>query len=68
MACRDGLPYEEALKAITINAADIIGVGDRVGSLERGKDADIRILSGDPLELKTKVEKVIINGELAWSR
>jgi imidazolonepropionase-like amidohydrolase len=61
-------PYEEALKAITINPAKIIGVGERVGSLEKGKDADIRILSGDPLELKTKVEKVIIDGELVWSR
>ena len=68
LACREGLPYEEALKAITISPAQIIGVGDRVGSLEKGKDADIRIISGDPLELKTKVEKVIINGELAWSR
>ena len=68
LACRDGLPYEEALKSITINSAEIIGVGDRVGSLEKGKDADIRILTGDPLELKTKVDKVIIDGELAWSR
>jgi imidazolonepropionase-like amidohydrolase len=68
LACREGLPYDEALKAITINPAKIIGVGDRVGSLEKGKDADIRILSGDPLELKTKVEKVIINGELVHSR
>jgi len=68
LACRDGLPYDYALRAVTINPAEIIGVSDRVGSLERGKDADIRILSGDPLELKTKVEKVIINGEMAWSR
>ena len=60
--------YEEALKAISINPAQIIGVGDRVGSLEKGKDTDIRILSGDPLELKMKGEKVIITGELAWSR
>ena len=60
--------YEEALKAISINPAQIIGVGDRVGSLEKGEDADIRILSGDPLELKMKGEKVIITGELAWSR
>ena len=68
LACREGLPYEEALKSITINSAEIIGVGDRVGSLEGGKDADIRILSGDPLELKTKVEKVIIDGVLTWNR
>ena len=65
---REGLPYEEALKCITINAAEIIGVGERVGSLEKGKDADIRILSGDPLELKTKVEKVILDGEVVFSR
>ena len=58
----------EAIKAITINSAEIIGISDRVGSLERGKDADIRILSGDPLELKTKVEKVIIDGEMVYSR
>ncbi|MBM3291998.1 amidohydrolase [Candidatus Bathyarchaeota archaeon] len=68
LAHREGLPYEEALKVITINPAEILGVNDRVGSLEKGKDADIRILSGDPLELKTKVEKVILNGELVYSR
>jgi len=56
IACREGLPYDVALKAITITPAEIIGVGDRVGSLEKGKDADLRILSGDPLELRTKVE------------
>jgi imidazolonepropionase-like amidohydrolase len=68
LAHREDLPYEEAIKAITINSAEIIGISDRVGSLERGKDADIRILSGDPLELKTKVEKVIIDGEMVYSR
>jgi len=68
IACREGLPYDVALKAITITPAEIIGVGDRVGSLERGKDADLRILSGDPLELRTKVEKVLIDGEVVYSR
>jgi len=58
------LPYDYALKAITINPAEILGVADRVGSLEKGKDADIRILSGDPLDLQTKVETVIIDGEI----
>ena len=62
------MPYEEGLKAITIDPAEIIGVANRVGSIEKGKDADIRILSGDPLELKTRVEKVFIDGELTWSR
>ena len=68
LAHREGLPYDEALKVITINPAEILGVSDRVGSLEKGKDADLRILSGDPLELKTKVEKVILDGEIVFSR
>ena len=64
MAVKHGLPYDEALKAITITPAEILGVADRVGSLEKGKDADLRILDGDPLELRTKVEMVIIDGEI----
>ena len=64
MAVKHGLPYDEALKAITITPAEIIGVADRVGSIEKGKDADLRILDGDPLELRTKVEMVIIDGEV----
>jgi imidazolonepropionase-like amidohydrolase len=68
LAVRDGLPYEEGLKVITIDPAEIIGVANRVRSIEKGKDADIHIISGDPLELKTRVEKVFINGELTWSR
>ncbi|MGD2200390.1 MAG: amidohydrolase [Candidatus Bathyarchaeota archaeon] len=64
MAVKHGLPYEEALKAITIIPAEILGVDDRVGSIEEGKDADFRILDGDPLELRTKVEKVLIDGEV----
>ena len=63
MAVKHGLPYDEALKAITITPAEILGVEDRVGSIEVGKDADLRILDGDPLELRTKVEVVIIDGE-----
>ena len=61
------LPDEEALKAITINAAEILGVDDRVGSLEPGKDADIIILDGPPLNVQTKVENVYIDGLLAYS-
>lgn len=64
IAVREGLPKEEALKTITINPAEIIGVADRVGSLEKGKDADIVIWSGDPTETATKAEKVFVNGEL----
>jgi len=66
MAVKSGLPYEAALRAITIDPAEIIGVADRVGSIEKGKDADLRILDGDPLELRTRVEKVIIDGEVVY--
>ena len=54
MAVKHGLPYVDALKAITITPAEILGVDDRVGSIEKGKDANLRILDGDPLELRTK--------------
>ena len=66
MAVKHGLPYEAALKAITITPAEIIGVADRVGSIEEGKDADFRILDGDPLELRTRVETVLIDGEIVY--
>ena len=67
MAVKHGLPYDAALKAITITPAEILGVADRVGSIEKGKDADIRILDGDPLELRTKVEMVLIDGEVVYT-
>ncbi len=65
---KHGLPYDYALKAITIVPAEILGVADRVGSIEPGKDADLRLLSGDPLDVMTKVRKVIIDGELVYPR
>jgi imidazolonepropionase-like amidohydrolase len=65
LAVREGMDELDALKAITINAAVVSGVADRVGSLEKGKDADVIVLSGHPFELMTRVERVIINGEVA---
>jgi imidazolonepropionase-like amidohydrolase len=67
LSVKEGLPYDYALKAITIVPAEIIGVSDRVGSLEVGKDADLRLLSGDPLDIMTKCQNVIINGEVVHS-
>ena len=64
LAVREGLPEEEALKAITINAAEIIGVEERVGSLEAGKDADIVVFSGHPFDYRTLPELVMVNGEV----
>ena len=66
MAVKHGLPYEVALKAITITPAEILGVADRVGSIEVGKDADLRILDGEPLELRTKVRMVLIDGDVVY--
>ena len=57
-----GLPKEEALKAITLYPAEIIGISDRVGSLEKGKDATLMVTNGDPLEITTEVEKLYIQG------
>lgn len=68
IAAREGMDEKEAMKAITINAAEITGIGDRVGSLEKGKDADLVIFDGNPLELKSKVQMTIINGILVYER
>ncbi len=57
-----GLSREDALKAITINAAEILGVGDRVGSLERGKIANLFVAKGDPLEVRTTITHVVVAG------
>jgi imidazolonepropionase-like amidohydrolase len=65
-AVKYGLDREEAIKAITINAAEILGVEKRVGSIEIGKDADLVILTGDPLDLKSQVRMVIIDGEIVY--
>lgn len=62
LAIREGLPEAVALRAITLSAAEIIGVSDRVGSIEPGKDADFVILDGPPFAVSTKVEHVFING------
>ena len=63
MAVKAGMDPYEALKAITINPAKHIGIEDRVGTLETGKDADIVICDGDPFEVQTKILSVFIDGE-----
>ncbi|MDR3564823.1 MAG: amidohydrolase [Negativicutes bacterium] len=62
LAIKEGLPADVALQAITLSAAEIIGIADRVGSIQPGKDADLVIFSGDPFAIATKVEKVFIDG------
>lgn len=66
LAVREGMLEEEALKAITINAAEIIGVADRVGSLEVGKDADLVVFSGHPFDYRTVAELVLVDGQVAY--
>ena len=58
-----GLPYDEALKAITINAAEIWGLADRLGSLDVGKTANVVVANGDPLDMRTDVKRVFIEGK-----
>ena len=63
-AAANGLTFEEALAAITIDAARILGVADRVGSLEVGKDGDVALYDGDPFEYTTHCVGVVIEGEI----
>jgi len=68
LAVREGLPLEDALRAITINAAEIIGAADRVGSIEPGKDADLAIFDGNPLQTLTKTLYTIIDGRVVYKK
>jgi len=58
-----GLPPDQALKAITLSAAEIWGLGDQLGSLDAGKTANVVVANGDPLDVKTDVKRVFIGGE-----
>ncbi|MFH1884145.1 MAG: amidohydrolase family protein [Planctomycetota bacterium] len=68
MAVANGMDKDIALRAITLTPAEILGVADRIGSLEAGKDADIVILSGHPLDTFTQVEMVLIEGKTVYER
>lgn len=67
-AMRYGVKEEELLKMLTINPATILGLSEKVGSLEPGKDADIVIWSGHPFDMKSVVEKVFIEGNMVYSK
>jgi len=68
MAVREGMDEMEALRAVTINAAELTGIADRVGSIEVGKDADIAIYDGHPFDIRSKVSTTIINGKVVYER
>ena len=63
LAVKSGMDRYNALKSITINPAEILGVDDRIGSIKVGKDADLVLYDGDPLDVQSKVKNVWINGE-----
>ncbi len=65
-AVREGMGEADALKAITINPAEILGVAGRMGSLEAGKDADVAVYSGHPFDINTRVELTYVNGVKVW--
>ena len=66
LAVKEGMDEWAALRAITIDAARICRVDDRLGSLKPGKDADLVIFDGKPLEISTSLRTTILNGELVW--
>ncbi len=68
MAMKAGLPFEAAIQSITINAAKILEIDDRVGSLEVGKDADVVIWSGNPLEMASEPLVTMIDGEVIYTK
>ena len=67
-AISQGLPPEEALRAITAAPAEILGIAGRVGSIEKGKDADLVILTGDPFKIQSVVDKTFIDGKVVYTR
>ncbi len=67
LAVKAGLPREEALKAVTICAAEHLGIESRLGSVEKGKDADLAIWDGDPVDARSAVRFTIIDGETVYS-
>ncbi len=67
-AVSQGLTPEEALKAVTITPAEILGIAERTGSIEKGKDADLVILTSEPFDVQSAVDKTLIDGKVVYSR
>ncbi|HEY7356410.1 MAG TPA: amidohydrolase family protein, partial [Ktedonobacterales bacterium] len=66
LAVKNGLSTDLALKALTLHPAEILGVAERVGSLDAGKDADLVIWSGDPFDLRSRVLLTMIDGQAVY--
>ena len=67
-AVKHGMSRADALRAITLAPAEILGLGARMGSIEKGKDANLTLLTGDPLDVQTWVDRVFIDGKTAYER
>ncbi|QDO89213.1 amidohydrolase [Ornithinimicrobium ciconiae] len=67
LAVREGMDRDAALRSVTINPAEVMGVADRVGSLAVGKDADLVLWSGDPIDLQSRALRVWIEGREVYS-
>ncbi len=68
VAAANGLGFERALRASTIDGAKILGIADRVGSLEKAKDADVVLYDGDPFEYTSHVTAVLVNGKVSYQQ
>jgi imidazolonepropionase-like amidohydrolase len=66
LAVKNGMDREAALRALTLNAAEALGIGGRTGSITQGKDADLLLLDGDPLALTSRVQAVLSGGKLVY--
>ncbi len=67
-AVKNGLTRAEAIRAITLAPAEILGLGGRIGSIEKGKDANVVVLTGDPLDAQSWVDVVLIEGKVVYER
>ncbi|MBO0812816.1 MAG: amidohydrolase [Microlunatus sp.] len=67
VSVKEGLDRDTAIRALTINPAEMLGLADRIGSLEVGKDGDVVIWSGDPLDIMSRAEHVVIEGRPVYS-
>lgn len=67
-AVRHGMDQDNAFRAVTIYPAELLHVDDRIGSIDAGKDADLVILSGEPFDFRSRVEKVIVNGRIVFEQ
>jgi imidazolonepropionase-like amidohydrolase len=67
MAVRFGLSWDQALAAITVNPARILGLERRLGSLAPGKDCDFAVFDGDPFHYRSRCLATFVNGQRAWS-